>query len=430
MGPNTRASGEGAGAPMTVGSAWDGYVRTATVDPKTMSVYEGVFVRHVAPALGDVPVAEVTRDDVVRLLEGLRARGASASLVRLARVVLAAACRHAQSQRVIGVLPTDGVPAPHSEAVVERVMTPQEFVRVREQLPTEGARLLAELLVRSGLRVGEALALRPADVGDGELLVRRCLSEPGRRFSADGERFVLRPSTKNGQPRRVDVGRAFTERLLAWCAAAGLQDEELLLPARLVLPPPSGRSFPRRIHTEPLTAQRLAGLGSFTGPNGRRYQHGTVNGYVTGKCRSACCRQAISEYSAQKRRERRQAQRADEVPRRPRVRGAGAPVDSAASSGVAGIGAVSHQGWSALWAAAVASAELDFRPLASQTRHAHASWLNEGGVSAERIAERLGHRDERSTRRYVRPVGREAGPVAVVGSLLDGEDHLAPEAGA
>nr|WP_255479689.1 tyrosine-type recombinase/integrase [Quadrisphaera sp. RL12-1S] len=146
-----------------------------------------------------------------------------------------------------------------------------------------------------------------------------------------------------------------------------------------------------------------------------------MNGYVTGRCREACCRQAISEYSARKRRERRDARRGDAVPRRARVEGGALPADSAAASGVPGIGAVSHQGWSALWDAAVRSAGLDFRPLARHTRHVHASWLNGGGVSVEKISERLGHRDDRSTRGYVRPVGREADPVAVLDALLDQE---------
>lgn len=403
---------------LTVALAWEGYAAGAAVDPKTMAVYDGVFQRHVAPVLGDAPVAEVTREDVVRLLEGLRERGCSNSLVRLARVVLSAACRYAQAQRVIGVLPTEGVPAPHSEAVVERVLTPEEFVRVREHLPTAGAQLLAELLVRSGLRTGEALALQRDDLGDGVVLVRRCLSEPGRRFSADGERFVVRPSTKNGEPRRVLLGEAFCDALRAWCDESGTGPEGLVFPARSVLPAPSGRSFPARVHMQPLTAERLAELGTFTGPNGKTYQHGSVNGYVTGRCREACCRQAVSEYSARKRRERREAQRGDQAPRRSRVLGPEVPADSASTTGVAGVGAVSHQGWSSLWNAAVQAAGLDFRPLARHTRHAHASWLNSGGVSSEAIAGRLGHRDVRSTRGYVRPVGCEADAVTVMDAAL------------
>lgn len=230
----------GAGGALTLNLAWEGYVAGATVDAKTMSVYDGVFRRHVGPALGDRLVVEVTREDVVRLLDGLRSRGSSSSLVRLTRVVLGAACRYAQERRVIGVLPTDGVPAPRSEAVVERVLTPEEFLRVRQHLPTAGARLLADLLVRSGLRIGEALALQRHDLAQGEVLVRRCLSEPGRRFSADGQRFVLRPSTKNGEPRRVVLGEDFCDRLRAWCDQAGGRARGWCSPLASCCPPRPG----------------------------------------------------------------------------------------------------------------------------------------------------------------------------------------------
>ncbi|PWJ54690.1 Phage integrase family protein [Quadrisphaera granulorum] len=425
METNTRASSQRRASHLTVSEAWAGYAANATVDPKTMAGYEGIFVRHVDPVLGSMLVAEITRGDVAALLERLRAQGAGDSLVRLARIVLSAACRYAMDHGVIDALPTAAVPAPHSRTVVGRVITPEEFVRVRDALPTPGARLLADLFVRAGLRIGEALALTASDIDRDAVLVRRTLSEPGRRFSADGERFALRPSTKNGHERRVVVGQHFADRLRLWCKESGIGPDDVVFPARLVLPPVSGRTFPQKIHLEPLTPARLAELGTFTGPNGIEYQHGTMNGYVTGKCREACCRQAISEYSARKKRERRQRQRGDVAPRRERVQAGEAPVDSAASTGVTGLGVVSHQGWSRLWQAAVRSAGLDFSPQARQTRHAYASWLNLGGVSAERIAEGLGHQDDRSTRVYMRPVGPEAEAVAVMDTLL-GEGGAPP----
>ncbi|MEH3077683.1 MAG: site-specific integrase [Quadrisphaera sp.] len=418
MDANTRAGGS-APEVLTVDLAWQGYAAGAVVDPKTMSVYDGVFRRHVAPVLGDVPVAEVTREDVVDLLDGLRARGGSASLVRLSRVVLGAACRYAQAQRVIDVLPTDGVRAPHSEAVVQRVLTPEEYRRVREHLPTRGAQLLADLLVRSGLRIGEALALQRLDLTREEVVVRRCLSEPGRRFSADGERFVLRPSTKNGQPRRVAVGEAFCEDLRTWCDLQGVEDEGLVFPARLVLPGPSGRTFPRKVHVLPLTQERLSELGTFTGPNGRSYQHGTVNGYVTGRCREACCRQAVSEYSSQKRRERREAQRGSEAPRRARVEGGDVPVDSAGSSGgPRDRGPSATRGGARCGTRPRGPLDSTSGPWPGTRGTPTRPGSPPAGVSMEAVAGRLGHRDERSTRGYVRPVGQEADAVSALDALL------------
>ncbi len=412
---------------MTVSEAWASYVEVAAVDPKTMSLYESVFAHHVEPVLGRRPIAGVTRADVEALLGGMRAGGAGPALVRHGLRVLAVVSRRARALGAISELPTAGVSSPRPDAPPPRVLTPQEFVRMRDALPTAGARLLAELLVRSGLRVGEALALTPADVVDDVVLVRRCLSEPGRRFSADGQRFVLRPSTKNGEPRRVVVGVDLGARVRAWCALQDAEPEGLVFPARLVLPEPSGRSFPRTVHAVPLTPERLAELGTFTGPNGLVYQHGTMNGYVTGRCRGACCRQAISEYSAARRRERRERLRADGVPRRAPVLG---PAGAGASGEPPGLGVVSPQAWAKVWATAVDSAGLDFSPLARQTRHAHASWLNDGGVSVEQIAARLGHRDERSTRGYVRPVGSEPDPVVVLDALLGGGGSPPEQTGA
>jgi len=409
---------------MTLSRAWREYVTTAAVDPKTVSLYETVFACHVEPVLGDREVASLTADDVQALLEGARSRGSSPSVVRLVRLVLAVTCRRAMVLGVIERLPTDGVRAPRPVAAPARVMTPQEFTAVLDAMPTPGAGLLAELLVRSGLRVGEALALVVADLDDGGLVVSRCLSEPGRRFSENGQRFVIRPSTKNGAERRVVIGRRFAERLGAWARENGLRPADLLFPGRLVLPGPSGRRFPSKKYTEPLTPERLQALGTFTGSNGITYQHGTVNGYATGRCREACCRQAVAEYSAA----RARARRALDAPDRPARRsGLVGPVGSPAEPP---LGATTPQAWAKVWAEAVQAAGLDFRPLPRQTRHAHASWLNGGGVSVDEIAARLGHRDERSTRGYVRPVGAEPEATAVLDALLDASASPARGAGA
>ena len=401
-------------AGVTVVQVWEAYRRARTVDPVTMSGYESLFAQHVGPVVGDRPVAALDASAVAGVLSGVEARGLSPSTVRLCRVVLSAVCRHALQLGVIEHLPTAGVEALRGAPRPPRVMTPGEYVRVRDQLPTSGAKLLADVLVCTGVRTGEALALMPEALAGDRIDVQRALTEPGRRFTADGARYVLRPSTKNGERRSVLVGVRLVERLQAWCESRDVARGALVFPARGVAPEPSGRAFPRKIYTEPLTRERVEGLGSFSGPNGLTYWHGTMNGYVTGRCRSACCRQAISEYSAARKRQRRLEQGG--APRR-------SPLGPAPVEGVDAVGAMDPLGpreWGRLWRSAAEVADLGFVPLARETRHAHASWLNSGGASVERIADRLGHRDERSTRWYVRPVGEEADPVAVIDALLQG----------
>lgn len=408
----------------TVTDVWTDYRRRTSVDAATLRSYESLFANHVAPHLGSTRVEEVTAEAVEAVLARVGEAGLSRTTVRHCWVVLSLLCRWAVAEGLVELAVTEAVPMPKAAPVSVRVMTPDEFLRVREQLPTPGARLLAELLVRSGLRLGEAFALTVEDVDGEALLVSRCLSEPGRRFSSDGSRFTIRSSTKTGVARRVHVGGAVARRLETWAVLHGLSARDFLFPARLVVPPPTGRSFPAKIYTEPLTPERLAVLGTFVGPNGRTYQHGSVNGYTTGRCREACCRQAVSEYSAMRRTARRAARgagrRAPSVPP--------APAGGGRSDDVRGV--LEPQVWARLWSSAAKAADLGFAPHARHTRHAHASWLNSGGIGVQAIAERLGHRDERSTQGYVRPVGPEPDAVGLLDGLLDGllESDGGPEA--
>lgn len=408
-------TGRGADGLLTVSQAWDLYRRSAAVDPVTMSGYAGVFSQHVEPALGGRQIASVGADDVQQMLTAVTAKDLSHSTARMCRVVLSAVSRHAVSLGVLDRLPTEGVPAPRSDPRPPRVMTPEEYLSIREHLPTAGAQLLADVMVHTGIRVGEAVALMPEDFDGRRVVVRRALTEPGRRFTADGQRFVLREHPKNGDARSVIVGESLSRQVSRWCADTAVAEGELVFQRRSVLAAPSGRVFPQRVHRAPLTPERLSELGTFTGPNGLRYQHGTMNGYVTGRCREACCRQAISEYSSERKRARRAAE--GTPPRRSGLR----PPAAAVGGLVAALDPLGPRDWGKVWTAAASAADLGFVPLARETRHAHASWLNSGGISVEAIAERLGHRDERSTRCYVRPVGEEPDPITVMEALLGGD---------
>jgi len=405
------------GAPVTLGDVWRDYLEHARVDPVTVRSYSTTWTSRLEPVLGQRPVSAVTAGDVQGVLDTVRAAGHSVTSAKHCWVLLSLLLRRAAVLGLVDEPATRSVPMPRPPVTTSRVMTPDEFLRVQRELPTPGARLLADLLVRSGVRLGEAFALRVGSVDGDSLHVDRSLSEPGRRLSPGGQRFLVR-STKTGVSRRVAVGEAVAEGLRLWSGQHSLGPDDLLFPARLVLPPPSGRSFPTRIYQEPLTPERVAELGTFTGPNGLTYQHGTVNGYTSGRCRQACCRQAVSEYSAMRRKARAVAAgRAPRalVPAPTDVRRPQGPGDPAVCEAA---GALTRQSWRAVWVESVRRAGLDFTPLPRQTRHAHASWLNGAGLAVEGIAARLGHCDERSTRAYLRPVGSEPEAVDVMDALL------------
>lgn len=60
----------------------------------------------------------------------------------------------------------------------------------------------------------------------------------------------------------------------------GLDLDDPHFPKRLLIPP--SKRPKRRL---PLTPERIAEWGTFTAANGCTYRHGTVTGYVTGKCK-------------------------------------------------------------------------------------------------------------------------------------------------
>jgi hypothetical protein len=148
----------------------------------------------------------------------------------------------------------------------------------------------------------------------------------------------------------------------------------------------------------------------WTEPNekGRRYRHGTTTSYGAGRCRCRHCRDAIAHYRAGRR------STGKDEPRQHRA--------------IAGDGHINNDWFrSAVWAKAVAQADLGFHVTPHGLRHAHASWLLAGGADLQVVKERLGHGSVRTTERYLHTVpGREDAALtalaAVRGSkLIDGQ---------
>jgi site-specific recombinase XerD len=123
-----------------------------------------------------------------------------------------------------------------------------------------------------------------------------------------------------------------------------------------------------------------------TEPNdkGRSYHHGTLTAYQAGKCRCQFCRDALADYRA-----RRRALGLDN-PRRPRL------VQTDAAGHMSNDWFRHH-----VWNPALAAADLGFRVTPHGLRHAHASWLLEGGADLQVVKERLGHGSITTTEKYL-----------------------------
>jgi integrase len=181
-----------------------------------------------------------------------------------------------------------------------------------------------------------------------------------------------------------------------------LHPGDLLFPQRLLIP--SSRSRAKR--RPALTPERIAQLGAFTAANGLTYQHGTINGHRTGKCRCEWCLQASTEYSNA----RRAARRAPGVKTPRRL--------AKASSNITG-----HRGrreWGRVWKGAVKRAGIPLAPTAYQLRHTHASWLIEAGQDPKTVMKRLGHHNLATFSLYAHVVEETDDVVDTMSALLEG----------
>jgi integrase len=173
------------------------------VEPGTHRDYEKSIEKYLIPALGARKLSAVTPGHLRRLVADLASSGRLApKTINNAIVPLRLMLAHAVED---GLIPSN--PAATTAGAKQRLRLPDRHREMgylrREEIPRYLAACvpaylpLAELLLASGLRIGEALGLEWSDVdlAAGAILVRRSLKDKG-----------LVGSTKSHRARRVEVG--------------------------------------------------------------------------------------------------------------------------------------------------------------------------------------------------------------------------------
>jgi integrase len=273
--------------------------------------------------------------------------------------------------------PCRGVKTPPVPKKLRTIINPEQFDQLYTALPTPPTRLLAELLIESGMRWAELIELRPADVNPRlrMLTVSRVAVELVARFHPTGDRFLIKDYPKDREHRRIKLAVHIAEQLHAHIAEHHLAAGELLFTPTLLLP-----------HADPSHRQLVnkdIDLG-LTPPNsaGRQYRHGTISGYSGGGCKCAHCRSAYARYRAHRR------AAGKDHPRTPRA-----------------ITTDGHipRSWfrDHIWKPALDTAGIAIRVRTHDLRHAHASWLLAGGADLQTVKDRLGHGSIITTEKYL-----------------------------
>jgi integrase len=203
---------------------WLDGVAALRCQPSTVELYRHRLTTRLLPALGSLPLTAITRERIKTLVAeqfragSLRTEGRSISPKTL-RAVMSTLITVLNSAVEDGLIPSNPaarwghvVRADQAEVEEVGVFTPEELTRLLEVTERDysDAYPFILCLARTGLRLGEAMALQWADVDFAQriLLVRR---------SARRGRTTI---PKNGKARRVDMSLQLSD-VLRGCKTLG-----------------------------------------------------------------------------------------------------------------------------------------------------------------------------------------------------------------
>ena len=164
--------------------SWLEHTASHKVRPKTFRRYRELVTLHISPAVGRVPLGELTPQHVEKMLSNLKAKGLSARSVDHNRAVLRNALTHAMKDDFVGRNVASLADAPQVPTREFQALTPEAARRVL--LAVQGDRLeaLYTVALALGLRQSETLGLRWSDIAvdAGTLTVQRTLQRVNGAF--------------------------------------------------------------------------------------------------------------------------------------------------------------------------------------------------------------------------------------------------------
>lgn len=194
-----------------------------TREASTYAGYERVVRLHLLPEFGKRKLADLRPDDISKWLDTMRNKGASARSVQERHALLRAALNHAQRWGLVARNVAALVPAPTPAKNKPQRVSVERAAGLLDAFAGDRLEALYMLLLGTGLRISEALALRWADVD----LDRATVTVARSRTRVKGA-FVHKPAKTALSHRTVG--------LPSWTAAALQQHRVRQLEERLATP--------------------------------------------------------------------------------------------------------------------------------------------------------------------------------------------------
>jgi integrase len=180
-----------------------------TVRQRTWERYEQIVRVHLKPTLGRIKLRNLTPTHVRSLYREKLGSGSSPRTVQYIHTTLRKALRDAVSDELIPRNVADGIKAPRPKKKEINPLNPDQAKTLLQAVRGDRFEALYVLAVHCGLRQGELLGLKWADVDleVGKLRVRRTLS-----LTTSGHVYEL---PKNGKGRSIELTQAASEALRA-----------------------------------------------------------------------------------------------------------------------------------------------------------------------------------------------------------------------
>lgn len=165
----------------------------------------------VPSALGRMPISEIRRFHVSAFAQALTDAGRGATTVHRIIAVVQTALRSAYEDQLIGDNPAIGVRLPRVQKAAMEAWTPEEAGAFLDAAAQHRLGALFEVVLFTGMRRGEVLGLRWADVD----LAQRTITIRANRVQVGSKVVEQTPKTKAGT-RTLEIADATVGSLVAW----------------------------------------------------------------------------------------------------------------------------------------------------------------------------------------------------------------------
>lgn len=176
---------------------WQETCLKGRVDSKTYESYVYQLERYILPEFGSRPISQISSLMIQKHYRTMQVdKGLSPRTVRYTHSVLSNALKQAVKWRYLPNNPCNDVDLPKMNATEMKAMNLNEIKRFIKTIQQHRLAALFELMIATGLRPGEAFALRWSDINleKGTLSVRRTLSRNSKK------EFVFKePKTKKSK---------------------------------------------------------------------------------------------------------------------------------------------------------------------------------------------------------------------------------------